>query len=368
MGSVLHPSRMKIFLLIALSGAALAAAAPEPFLMFARDFTKSYKSTQEMRLRREIFNKNHEKMIEHNKRYDAGEETWWMKVHEDMDLTDEERMDKYTGGIPSIDNTTELIDTLDESIVEQLNNLGDNPRSFDWRSKGMVSSVKSQGQCGSCAAFSVMGAVESCFGIENDDMVDDLSEQHIIDCAYKHFVNDDQGSWGAYGCDGAWPVAYLDWLANGERNQIEKKYPYTSGRTGVHSRCNPKNGGYPFKSRVTGFYNKWYPKELDMENVVQINPVSSTVQVTNHWGSYGGGVLNDNSCCNAASDSSCVRKLNHAILVVGYGFDTQSGLHYWIIKNSWGGWWGDEGYLKLKKGSGHCGVGSMVQAIPKCKN
>ena len=170
-----------------------------------------------------------------------------------------------------------------------------------------------QAQCGSCAAFSVIGAVESCFNIQRGKVVDDLSEQHILDCAYNYQVSDeryscfsyqhgctwicwigiisphtlkvdacihflgqilgqcvgfqrlsfawlldlvythnsslkvnaiqnnninyDSGTWGAYGCDGAWPNAYVDWLMGKYYNQIESAYPYTSGSSGQVGSC-----------------------------------------------------------------------------------------------------------------------------------
>merc|ERR1712180_237569 len=56
--------------------------------------------------------------------------------------------------------------------------------------------------------------------------------------------------------------------------------------------------------------------------------------------------------------------LNHAVLVVGYG--RQSGQDYWLIKNSWGRSWGENGFVKVKKGTGHCGVGSLHQTVPTC--
>jgi len=355
---------MRILLLLSLFGASLCSS-DDAFLSFVKEFKKGYKSLDEFNSRRAIFDKNHKDMLEHNKRYAAGEETWWQKVVEDMDLTEEEWMAKRTGGLPNIDDSTVFTDTLDERIVAKMEELGPAPRKFSWVDQGMVSSVKNQGQCGSCAAFSVMGAVESCFSI-NGDPVDDLSEQHILDCAYNHYVNDEYGSWGAFGCDGAWPNAYVDWLMNGKYNQEESSYPYRSGNSGVVYGCNPSSNGYHTNSQVTGMYNRWYPDEMEMENTVQMNPVSTSVSATNNWSRYGGGVLDDRSCCNAASDSNCVYNLNHAILVVGYGHDSSSGLDYWIIKNSWGGRWGESGYVRLKKGTGHCGVGSLHQTLPYC--
>jgi len=355
---------MRVVILLAVVGTAVCAPQDQSFLGFAKQFTKSYQSAEEYKYRSTIFEYNYKKMLEHNKRYESGEVSWWMKVHEDMDLTSAEWMAKRTGGLPAYDNTTVFEDTVDERILARMKELGPAPREFNWVTQGKVSSVKNQGQCGSCAAFSVIGAVESCYNIQYGDAVDDLSEQHILDCAYNHYVNDEAGSWGAFGCDGAWPVAYVDWLMAGQYNQEEYSYPYVSGGTGSVYQCNPSQNGYHNNARVTGMYNRWYMQESEMESVVMMNPVSTSLQATNNWGGYGGGVMDDPACCDAAYDSNCVYNLNHAILVVGYGHE--SGQDYWLIKNSWGSRWGDNGYIKLKKGTGHCGVGSLHQTIPQC--
>merc|ERR1711942_15033 len=149
-------------------------------------------------------------MVEHNKRYEAGEESWFMKVTEDMDLTPKEFMEKRTGGLPAFDKDTVFIDNINDAVVEKMAKM---PvlKEFNWVDQGKVSSVKDQGQCGSCAAFAAMGAIEACSAI-NSVMADDLSEQHILDCAYGHVFIDAGYVWGADGCDGAWPETYLDWL------------------------------------------------------------------------------------------------------------------------------------------------------------
>ena len=50
--------------------------------------------------------------------------------------------------------------------------------------------------------------------------------------------------------------------------------------------------------------------------------------------------------------------LDHAVLAVGYG--VQDGLEYWVIKNSWGEAWGEDGYYRMVKGVNHCGVANFV--------
>lgn len=342
-----------------------ALASDEAFEGFTKTFGKAYRNDGEMLKRRAIFKQNYAAMEEHNKRFEAGLESWNQGVHEDMDLSAEEWMTKRTGGLPPMDENAIPLDNLSTEVLEKLNNLGPAPREFNWISQGGVSSVKNQAQCGSCAAFAALGAIESCSKIQTGTMANDLSEQHLLDCAYNHVVNDGSGSWGAYGCDGAWPQAYLDWI-KGNYDQEESFYPYTSGSSGHTGACRPNANGYNKHFRVTGYHNTWYTHENDMQNMVQINPVVSSVQATNNWSSYRGGVLNDHSCCNAATDPQCTHKLNHAILVVGYGHDSASGLDYWLIKNSWGTSWGENGFLKLKRGTGHCGIGCMHQTIPTC--
>jgi Papain family cysteine protease len=355
-------------LLVAAALVASALASEDHFLDFTREFGKRYTKAAEMIKRRDIFLANYEKMVQHNARYEAGLETWAMKVYEDMDLTEEEWADKYLSGLPAYDNNTVFLEDLHPDMLTKLENQEPGLKEFSWVSSGAVSSVKNQAQCGSCAAFSAVGAIESCFYLATGVMFDDLSEQHLLDCAFNHYYNDNSGSWGAFGCDGAWPQAYLDWLlTKGPWNQKEQSYPYTSGSSGQVTSCHPTTGGFHTAAMVTGMYNKWYTNENDMEAVVMINPTSTSLQATNNWGGYSHGVLNDPACCNQNTDPNCRMNLNHAILVVGFGHDAATGLDYWLIKNSWGKTWGENGYLKLKRGTGHCGVGTLHHTIPYCK-
>jgi len=354
---------MRAFIALACIGLAAATSGEfSAFHNYAKNFGKSYANEKEAAYRRSIFEQNHAKIAEHNAKFATGQVSWYMKETEDMDLTEQEFLNKRTG-LPSVSKDFTPVDQLDAVIEAKLANLPPAPKEWSWVSQGMVSSVKNQAQCGSCAAFASLGAIESCYMINGDNGANDLSEQHLLDCAYNHEVSDASGTWGAYGCDGAWPNAYLDWI-QGQYNQEESSYPYTSGRTGDVGKCSPSNNGAHTASMVSGFQNKWYTEEDSMEQMLMINPVVTAVSATNNWGHYGGGVLDDHLCCNAATDSSCVYNLNHAVLVVGYG--TEGGKDYWLIKNSWGTSWGENGYFKLKRGTGHCGVGCLEQAIPRC--
>lgn len=308
---------------------------------------------------------NYAKMEEHNIKYDAGEVSWWMKVTIDMDLTTEEWKEKRLGGVPSMAPGTGTEDTIIPEIMNKIKQQGPAPKEWNWVTAGKVSPVKNQGQCGSCACFSATGAIESCFMITANDMgATDLSEQHLLDCAFGHRVTDSVGTWEGFGCDGAWPNVYMDYV-KGTWNHEESSYPYVSGGSGTHYGCKSDDNGIRTKAYVTGFQNQWGADEANLESLLQYGPVATNVKATANWQAYGGGVLYDDQCCNAASDSSCQYSINHSVLVVGYGFDI-NGWAYWLIKNSWSDFWGEDGYIRLYKGTGHCGVAYSQQAIPTC--
>merc|ERR1719154_143687 len=337
----------------------------EQFQSFVKQHSKNYANQQELEMRKSIFLMNYAKMEEHNKKYDAGEVSWWMKVTIDMDLTSEEWSEKRLGGVPSMAPGAVPEDTIMPEIMNKINEQGPAPKEWNWVTAGKVSPVKNQGQCGSCACFSATGAIESCFMITANDMgATDLSEQHLLDCAFGHRVTDSVGTWEGFGCDGSWPNVYMDYV-KGTWNHEESSYPYVSGGSGTHYGCKSDDNGVRTKAYVTGFQNQWGADEANLESLLQYGPVATNVKATANWQSYGGGVLYDDQCCNAASDSSCQYSINHSVLVVGYGTDS-NGWTYWLIKNSWSAHWGEAGYIRLYKGTGHCGVAYSQQALPTC--
>jgi len=120
---------------------------------------------------------------------------------------------------------------------------------------------------------------------------------------------------------------------------------------------------YPGVS-VTDFYNKWYSTEAEMKELVYMAPVATSV-FASYWGDYGGGVYDDERCCESETDPNCIWSNNHEVTAVGYG--SEAGKDYWLVKNSWGSRWGDAGYMKIKRGSGHCGFGTQHIVQPSCQ-
>jgi len=138
----------------------------------------------------------------------------------------------------------------------------------------------------------------------------------------------------------------------------ESSYPYTASE----GSCKGSGGNYG-GAHVTGMYNKWNTGESDMKDLVYVNPVATTLVAT-YLGDYSHGVYDDSRCCDQSTDANCKYTVNHAITVVGYG--SEGGKDYWLIKNSWGARFGEDGYFKIKRGTGHCGVGRQGYTSAYC--
>jgi len=206
-------------------------------------------------------------------------------------------------------------------------NATDAADSIDWVSKGAVTPVKNQASCGSCWAFSSTGAMEGGYFVASGKLVS-LSEEDLVQCDH-----------GSSGCHGGLMDQAFEWV---QSNGIcsEDSYPYTSGggRTGKCKKsCTPA-------VTVTGHTDVPSQDEDALKKAVSGQPVSVAIEADKGaFQMYGGGVL-DNPACGT--------KLDHGVLVVGYG--TDSGKDYWKVKNSWGGSWGEEGYIRFIRGKNQC--------------
>ena len=208
-----------------------------------------------------------------------------------------------------------------------------------------VSPVKHQGKCGSCVAFTTIGAIETCFR-RVTGRFGDYSEQQLIDCGFGH--NE------ANGCHGAGLSSYLDWvLENTVDPAGEDQYPYLYTRPKLT--C-PVDIGVDvgLEARVTNYFstNKGNENQL-REMVVSHGAIISTVAAYDEFKAYKGGVFN--GCKPNAKD-------NHAVLVVGYGM-TDEGEDYWLVKNSWGVGWGEDGLMRIKRGVKMCGIGRWLAGV-----
>lgn len=217
--------------------------------------------------------------------------------------------------------------------------------SFDWRTKGAVSPVKNQGQCGSCWAFSVAETLESGSFLKTGKMPL-LSPQQMVDC-------DNQD----YGCQGGEPsIAYEYVMKNGLES--EASYPYTSsyGQEGYcqynSSQVAAKISGYHYAVSECSSYDcsTQATLEPELKTALQEKGPLSVCLNASAWQNYTGGILTSNACGgNSESD------LDHCVQLVGFNKDS-NGNAYWILRNQWGTDWGDNGYIYLEMGKNTCGM------------
>lgn len=187
---------------------------------------------------------------------------------------------------------------------------------IDWTTTGAVTPIKDQGQCGSCWAFSTTGALEALSKVGYGTLLS-FSEQQLMDCST---------SYGNKGCDGGLMNNAFKYVK--ERGiVIESEYPYTA----VKGICTKDGGNF----RIAGFLDAIGCTAL--ANALIIRPISVAVDATN-WHLYSSGVFSD-----------CANSLNHGVLLVGSSADS------WKVKNSWSAKWGENGYIRLARGS-TCGI------------
>jgi len=209
-------------------------------------------------------------------------------------------------------------------VVLDETNLAD---SVDWVSKGAVTPVKNQGQCGSCWAFSTTGSTEGAYQIATGQLKS-FSEQELVDCA---------GSYGNQGCNGGLMDDGFKYLES-KGDALETDYAYT-GKTGTCSTTKQAKAALK-AGQVTSFNDVTTNSETQMKAAVSQGPVSVAIEADQSgFQFYKTGVFS----------GTCGTNLDHGVLVVGYG--TDSGKDYWKVKNSWGETWGLEGYIMLERGN-----------------
>jgi cathepsin H len=209
----------------------------------------------------------------------------------------------------------------------------DVPSSWDWSDHGGVSPVKDQGSCGSCWTFSTVGCLEAAQLIQNGRLVT-YSEQQLVDCA---------GAFDNHGCNGGLPSHAFEYLNYAGGISTEDAYPYYA----VDRACTVDPS--TFKLSVGHSQNITEGDEDELKTAVYKQPVSVAFQVVDDFDGYKEGVYTSTNCASGPSD------VNHAVLAVGYGTD-ESGMDYWIVKNSWGTTWGDKGFFKIERGVNMCGI------------
>uniref|UniRef100_A0A6V1PTA6 Peptidase C1A papain C-terminal domain-containing protein n=1 Tax=Heterosigma akashiwo TaxID=2829 RepID=A0A6V1PTA6_HETAK len=204
----------------------------------------------------------------------------------------------------------------------------------DWRTKGAVTYVKNQGQCGSCWSFSTTGSTEGQWFLAGHELVA-LSEQELVSCDHK-----DNGCQGGL-MDNAFETIVSEW--NGWITG-ETDYPYVSGGGQVPA-CS--RTGKPNRAKITGHTNVANSEAEMATALASVGPLSIAVDASS-WQTYSGGIM-----------TNCVStQVDHGVLIVG--MNLKFSTPYWIVKNSWGPSWGEQGYIRVAYGSDQC----LITTVP----
>jgi cathepsin L len=334
---------------------------------------KRYDSEDEFARRKAIYESNLESIRAHNA--NAHHHGWTMGVNQFADLLPHELPKGFDKGLPhgpgSHESLSDSSSRLFSSVVHEQSSKSKSkpssnthtagepqspaeasslrsrnlrtaslPESVDWRAHDfpIVTPIKDQGRCGSCWAFAATAVLESHVALATHELFS-LSPQALVSCA----PNPDHCG-GTGGCEGSTGELAYDYVAK-HGMVSEWSYGYTSyhGKSGT---CELKESydGYVAGAQVALVgYSSLPTNSYDalMYAVATMGPVVVSVAASN-WGLYRSGIFDD-------FDKTEHYDINHAVVLEGYGTDAETGQDYWLVRNSWGVLWGENGYIRLKR-------------------
>lgn len=209
------------------------------------------------------------------------------------------------------------------------------PASYDARTLGLVGPVLNQGNCGSCWTFSATGAMEGAIK-KKTGTLPSLSQQNLVDCVTA-----------SSGCNGGWMIDAYNYDKSNGGVDNSTVYTYLAKQ---QASCKYTKTGNVLPTMTSSNYTN-QGDETDLKNQLFARGVIAVaVQAgTTAFQNYVGGIY---SCTNYTG-------VDHGVLLVGYGSNTTSGQDYWIVKNSWGTSWGEQGYFRVLRNQGSslaCGI------------
>jgi len=314
-----------VFLLLALFVvvASSTSSTEDQFKEWMKEYGKSYHTVLEYYRKLAIFEEN-------LKRYAALNEQSTTVLHgptQFSDLTHEEWSKKYLiKDFTSPLRRGETVQFWSGAGADPMPNAY--PTNYTWVSKGATTPIYNQEQCGSCWAFSTTESIESMNFLHGNPLTS-LSMQQIVDCD----KNDD-------GCNGGDPPTAYQYVMSAGGLETYADYPYTA-----------RNGKCVFdKSKISQSISSWHyvtktRNEKEMQNFTYTTGPPSVCVDASTWDSYRGGVY---------TRKDCGTQLDHCVQIVGW--TVVKDVDAWIVRNSWGKSWGNDGYLYVAMGEDACGI------------
>jgi C1A family cysteine protease len=303
---------------------------------YMKQYGKEYNS-ESLFYRFQVFRQNFDFIHTENQ---ATDHAYVLAVNEFTDMTHEEFVSTKMG-YKYVRNPYIRSKNAPKTVISS--RLPSLPDSVDWVAAGAVTEVKDQGKCGSCWSFSTTGAVEGCTFI-NAGVLTSLSEQQLIDCSSAE---------GDNGCSGGSMDDAFEYIIQNGGICSEDDYPYQA----VQGEC--QSTSCTAVSSV-GAYSDVTAGQEDTSLIAAVagNPVSVAIEADSQsFQFYSGGVYNDTGCGD---------NLDHGVLIVGYGTDSDSGLDYWTVKNSWGPSWGENGFIRIERHEDLCGIADQPSYPTGC--
>jgi len=306
--------------------------------------------------RRQIALKDNEEIVKRqNIDFINGKKLWWDKIDKMSDLPEDEfvrektgvRRDYSRGILPC--TGSDCHDERSEKYFDKFRySRAVIPSQYNAVDQGLISPAKDQLSCASCGAFSTVALIETCFK-KVTGIFGDYSEQQLVDCAVGYHK--------ARGCKGARTYSYARWAVENHWNLTDEiSYPYLNDRPKYT--CPENIQSFNQGARLSNYYYTYKGNEELLKRLVFEHGAVQTTVEAKSLKNYGGGIIK--GCLNdTKKDPDC--KINHAIVVVGYG--TDEGTDFWLIKNSWGEDWGEKGFARLRRGFGDSGLGKSLLAV-----
>ncbi len=314
------------------------------FANFVQEHNKIYSHHEEYLRRQAIFYKSLSTIHNHNANQNN---SWTMELNRFADRSPDELplgLDKRALRSSSDKTKPRVAVTQNESLDSPL------PDSVDWRKKGVTTPIKNQGHCGSCWAFASTAALESHIALQTGKLFE-LSVQELVTCA----PNIDHCG-GTGGCNGNTAELAYDFVSSGRGMVTEWQWAYTSGANHTVPTCDnipTDNATIPGAvASIEGYIGLEHNDYFGLlQAVATVGPVVVNVDATN-WRLYQGGIFDESQFSNpTTTTTTTTRDINHVVVVEGYGKDETTGQDYWLVRNSWGPLWGEDGYIRLKRES-----------------